>query len=218
MARSGPLTVAFLLFDGFTALDLVGPYDVLSRVPRTSMRFVTADATQVTDGVGTMTLLLPSALGDVSRPDVVVVPGGKGVHSACNDTRILRWLSQVHETSQFTASVCTGALLLGAASILRGRRATTHWLSMDELATFGAEPTHERVVVDGKIVTAAGVSAGIDMAIRLAAELAGEHTAQAIQLSLEYAPEPPYKAGSPDTAPPAVTALVREAAARQRIG
>jgi transcriptional regulator GlxA family with amidase domain len=215
MANRSPLTVAFLLFDGFTALDLVGPYEVLSRVPKATMHFVAADATRATDKVGALTLLIPNALDDVPNPDIVVVPGGEGVHAACNDARILRWLSEAHETSQFTTSVCTGALLLGAASILRGRRATTHWLSMPDLATHGAEPTHERVVTDGKVMTAAGVSAGIDLAIRLAAEVAGERTAQAIQLSLEYAPEPPYAAGSPDTAPPAITAFVREADARQ---
>lgn len=216
MARHGPITIAFLIFEGFTALDVVGPYDVLSRVPGATVRLVAADAAPATDGVGALTLALPATLDDTPRPTVVVVPGGEGVLAACSDTRILRWLCDAHETSLFTTSVCTGALLLGAASLLRGRRATTHWLSLPDLASYGAEPIAERVVTDGKIITAAGVSAGIDMALQLASRLADERTAQAIQLSLEYAPDPPFDAGSPDTAPAAVTTLVRRAAARRR--
>jgi transcriptional regulator GlxA family with amidase domain len=216
MTRNGPITIAFLLFEGFTALDVVGPYDVLSRVPGAAVRLVAADAAPATDGVGALTLASPATLDENRSPSVVVVPGGEGVLDACGDTRILRWLCEVHETSLFTTSVCTGALLLGAASLLRGRRATTHWLSLPDLASYGAQPIAKRVVTDGKIITAAGVSAGIDMALQLASVLADERTAQAIQLSLEYAPAPPFDAGSPDTAPADVTTLVRRAAAHHR--
>jgi transcriptional regulator GlxA family with amidase domain len=148
------------------------------------------------------------AFGEVPEPDVVVVPGGRGTRDQRHD-ELIAWIQRAHQTSRWTTSVCTGALLLGAAGILEGLRATTHWLFFEELREFGAEPTLERVVEQGKIVTAAGVSSGIDMALRLAQLIAGEDVAQAIQLSIEYDPQPPVDAGSPAKAPEQIVQLVR---------
>ena len=207
--------IAIPLFDGLTVLDAVGPYEVLARLPHTKVEIVGPDRLPVGDCAGLMKLVPSSTFDEVPTPDILVVPGGEGVDAACRDEVLLSWLRRAHESSEITASVCTGALLLGAASVLQGRRATTHWLAADQLAAFGATPVDERVVIDGDIVTSAGVSAGIDMALVLASRLAGEATAQAIQLSLEYAPEPPFSAGTPKTAPPEITSLVTALAARR---
>jgi transcriptional regulator GlxA family with amidase domain len=200
--------VAILLFDGVVALDAVGPYDVLKLIPGADVRLVAIEAGEVaTDGP--LRLVAPDGLGDVPRPDVVVVPGGPGSRAAAADERHLRWLRAAHEHSQWTSSVCSGAELLGAAGLLDGVEATTHWLVHAELAGHGAIAVDERVVVSGRIVTCAGVSAGIDMALTLAALIAGEEVAQRIQLTLEYAPEPPLRAGSPHTAPAALVGDMR---------
>jgi transcriptional regulator GlxA family with amidase domain len=153
---------------------------------------------------------------DLPRPDVIVVPGGVGTRDLLEDEAILSWLRTAHETSTWTTSVCTGSLLLGAAGLLDGLRATTHWLELERLARFGAEPAEERVVAQGKIVTAAGVSSGIDMALWLAARIAGDDFAQAIQLLIEYDPQPPFDTGSTAKAPPEMVQLVRERTAAFR--
>ncbi|MFG1677405.1 DJ-1/PfpI family protein [Micromonospora sp. NPDC049282] len=202
------MQIAFLLFDRFTALDVVGPYDVLSHLPGARVTFVAERPGPVGNEVGGLLLNADSALGDVPRPDVVVVPGGPGQNAHMHDGPVRRWLCAVDAHSTWTASVCSGSLLLAAAGLLTGRRATTHWLLHDDLAPLGAVPTHERVVFDGKYVTAAGVSAGIDLAFGLAGRIAGDMVAQSIQLAHEYQPEPPYQAGSPATAPEAVVAAV----------
>ncbi|MBA3746578.1 MAG: DJ-1/PfpI family protein [Solirubrobacterales bacterium] len=203
------MQVAILLFDGLVALDAIGPYDVLKLMPQADVRLVAATAGEVaTDGP--LTLVANDAVQDVPRPDVVVVPGGPGALEASRDERLLSWLREAHEHTRFTTSVCWGSELLGAAGLLRGVDATSHWLVHDELARHGANPVDERVVVSGRIVTSAGVSAGIDMALRLVALLAGEQAAQRIQLMLEYAPEPPFAgAGSPATAAPSIVASMR---------
>jgi transcriptional regulator GlxA family with amidase domain len=164
---------------------------------------------------GSLGLLADTALEEVPECDVVLVPGGPGQAVAGRDPRLLDWLRQVDGGTRFTTSVCTGSLVLAAAGLLQGRRATTHWLSTHLLAEHGAVFEDARVVVDGKLVTAAGVSAGIDMALTLAALLAGEQVAQAIQLSIEYDPQPPYSAGSVHRAPAGVVDLVRAVAARR---
>ncbi|HEY8491410.1 MAG TPA: DJ-1/PfpI family protein [Dehalococcoidia bacterium] len=205
------MDIAVLLFPRLTVLDAVGPYEVLSRVPGAQVRFVAARPGPQRSDTGALALVADHALADAPAPDVVVVPGGPGTRALLADAETLDWLRGVHRTSRWTASVCTGSLLLGAAGILRGLRATCHWRSLPRLAEFGAEPVSQRVVVDGKVITAAGVSSGIDMALRLAALLAGPETAQAIQLGIEYAPEPPFDAGSPATAPPHVVEAVRRA-------
>jgi transcriptional regulator GlxA family with amidase domain len=201
--------VTIVLFDRFTALDAVGPYDVLSSLPGAEVVFAAHAPGPVVNEKGTLRLIADAALPDIQRPDVVVVPGGPGQNAHMADEALLEWLRAADEHSAWTTSVCSGSLLLASAGLLRERRATTHWLAMDKLAGLGAVPAAERVVTDGKYMTAAGVSAGLDMALELAGKLAGEAVAQMIQLALEYDPQPPYQAGSPDTAPEAIADALR---------
>ena len=203
------MQIAILLYDRFTALDAVGPYDVLSRLPGARVTFVAQRSGPVVNDAGSLRLHADAALADVSRPDLVVVPGGPGQTAHMHDGPVRRWLRAVDRHSTWTTSVCTGSLLLAAAGLLTGRRATTHWLCHDDLAPLGAVPVRERVVFDGKYVTAAGVSAGIDMGLTLIASIAGPDAAQAIQLGIEYDPQPPFSAGSPRTAPAHILAGVR---------
>jgi len=201
--------IAILIFDRLTALDAVGPYEVLSRLPGAKVTFVAETAGEKRTDVGALGLVADATLDDLAHPEVIVVPGGRGQADLMDDGPLHEWLRAAHETSTWTTSVCTGSLILAAAGLLEGRRATTHWLAMDELARLGAEPVPERFVFDGKIVTAAGVSAGIDMALALASRIAGERVAQAIQLSIEYDPQPPFDAGSPEKAPSEIVEAVR---------
>ena len=203
------MNIAIVLYDRITALDAIGPYEVLSRVPGANVTFAAVEPGPVRTDNGMLTLLAERSLREVSRPDIVLVPGGPGEVAARADGSLLDWLKTAHRTSTWTTSVCTGALVLAAAGLLEGKRATTHWLALEELGRLGARPVSERVVFDGKIVTAAGVSAGIDMALALAVKLAGEAVAQAIQLSIEYDPRPPLHAGSPGTAPGEIVAALR---------
>jgi putative intracellular protease/amidase len=208
------MEIAILLFDGITALDAVGPYEVLSRLPGARVRFVAvAPGPKRTDNQA-LALVADDPLSAVPHPEIVLVPGGFGTRTAMHEPAVLDWVRAAHATSQWTTAVCTGSLILGAAGILRGLRATTHWMQLERLRDLGAEPTSERVVEQGKVVTAAGVSSGIDMALRLAERIAGADVAQAIQLSIEYDPQPPFDAGSPAKAPPRVVELVRAAARR----
>jgi transcriptional regulator GlxA family with amidase domain len=203
------MDIAILLYDRLTALDAIGPYEVLSRLPGASAKFVAVEPGPVKTDNGMLTLVAEGSLGDASEPDIVLVPGGPGEVAARAGGAVLDWLRSVHETSTWTTSVCTGSLVLAAAGLLDGKRATSHWLALEQLRELGAEPVSERVVFDGKIVTAAGVSAGIDMALALAATIAGEEVAQAIQLGIEYDPQPPFDAGSPAKAPAAIVEGVR---------
>jgi putative intracellular protease/amidase len=203
------MNIAIVLYDRFTALDAIGPYEVLSRLPGASVAFVATEAGPVSTDNGMLTILAERSLEQAGQPDIVLVPGGPGEVAARAGGATLDWLKQVDQTSTWTTSVCTGSLILAAAGLLEGKRATTHWLAMDELGRLGAEPVQERVVFDGKLVTAAGVSAGIDMALTLAARIAGDTVAQAIQLGIEYDPQPPFNAGSPRTAPADVVELLR---------
>jgi putative intracellular protease/amidase len=201
--------LAILLFDRVTALDAVGPYEVLQRVPGMVVRFAATEPGVKCTEDGSLAIVADTFIDDVPAPDIVLVPGGVGELAMREDERVLAWLRGAHDTSQYTTSVCTGSLVLAAAGILEGVRATTHWLAMDELARLGAIPVAERVVEQGKIFTAAGVSSGIDMALVLAARIAGEDVARAIQLSIEYDPQPPFDAGSPSTAPEHLVASQR---------
>ena len=204
------MQIAILLFEGLTALDAVGPYEVLSRLPGTETIFVAAEAGPKRTDNGVLALVADKTLDEVPSPDVVVVPGGmEGVQVAMEDERVITWLKKVHETSTWTTSVCTGSLILGAAGILDGIKATSHWAAYDRLRALGAEPTAERVVRVGKIVTAAGVSSGIDMGLTLVAEIAGPEVAQAIQLGIEYDPQPPFDSGSPEKAPAHLVELLK---------
>jgi putative intracellular protease/amidase len=209
------MKIAIPIFDKVTALDAVGPYEVLSRLPGAELKFVGFEPGPVKTDNRMLALHVETALEDFADPDIVVVPGGFGTRALMRDAFMLEWIRQVHRTSQWTTSVCTGSLLLGAAGLLDGLDATTHWAAMDVLEQLGARPTGRRVVEQGKIITAAGVSAGIDMALRLAAHVAGDQIAQAIQLGIEYDPQPPFDAGSPEKAPADVVALVRRAEASQ---
>ncbi|HVV37176.1 MAG TPA: DJ-1/PfpI family protein [Acidimicrobiales bacterium] len=202
--------IAIVAFENMAALDAVGPFEVLAHLPNASTHWVGLHTgvvrTEEGAGVG---INVDARLEDVPHPDIVVVPGGRGEQQLRDDQRFRQWLLSAHETTTWTTSVCTGSLLLGAAGLLAGKRATSHWLALDTLETFGAEPTLERVVVDGKIITAAGVSSGIDMALTLAALLQGDFVAQTIQLGIEYDPQPPFDAGSPTKAPAAAVDLLR---------
>jgi len=194
--KENPLQIAILLYQGVTALDAVGPWEVLSRIPGADVRFVAKDVGPVVVEGGSLLLGATHTVAETPSPDVVVVPGGSTTPGQMVDDEVLDWLRKVHERTTWTASVCTGALILGAAGILKGRPATTHWYKMGVLRIMGARPRpDERVVRSGKIVTAAGVSSGIDMALWLAGEIAGRERAEAIQLVIEYDPHPPFEAG-----------------------
>jgi putative intracellular protease/amidase len=203
------MQVAVLLYDRFTALDAVGPYDVLGRIPGAQVTFVAAEPGPVRTEQRSLAIVADAPMREYPHPEIVVVPGGYGNRDLLEDEEVLGWLREAHEHTKWTTSVCTGSLLLAAAGILDGLEATTHWLARDELAALGAVPVPDRVVRQGKIVTAAGVSSGIDMALYLAALEAGDTVAQAIQLGIEYDPAPPFDAGSPDKAPADVVDLLR---------
>ena len=210
------MRIAILLYDGMTALDAIGPYDVLRQLPGAEIVFVGDTAGVKRTEEQPLGLVADRAFPEVPRADVLVVPGGFGQERLMRDRATLDWIRAIHETTQWTTSVCTGSLVLAAAGLLRGLRATTHWAMLEGLREFGAEPVAERVVEQGKIVTAAGVSAGIDMALRLAARIAGDDYAQGIQLGIEYDPAPPFDAGSPRKAPGPVVDLVRQALEAKR--
>ena len=205
------MRIAILIFDRLTALDAIGPYEVLSRIPGVELTFVAAEPGEKRTDTGRLGLSADAALEELAEPEVVLVPGGEGSRPLLEDERVLGWLRNAHEHSAWTTSVCTGSLVLGAAGILDGKRATSHWAYRDRLAEYGATPVAERVVEDGKVITAAGVSAGIDMGLTLAARLANEHVARAIQLGIEYDPDPPFDSGSPERAAPEIVDLVRAA-------
>jgi putative intracellular protease/amidase len=192
------MQIALFLYEGMTALDAIGPYEVLARMPGAEMRFVASTPGPKTTDAG-LVLIADASLDDVPTPDVILIPGS-GEVPFLDDPVAVEWVRRAHETSRWTTSVCTGSLLLGAAGVLAGKRATSHWGARDALSRFGAEPVAERVVVDGKVITAAGVSAGIDMALTLAALEAGEDEARALQLVIEYDPQPPFHSGSYETA------------------
>jgi putative intracellular protease/amidase len=217
------LDIVIPVYDDFTALDAVGPYEVLSRIGG-RVRFVGREAGPVRTDNGMLTVIAEASLEDAAAPDILVVPGGVGTRALTRDPVWLEWIRRVHASSTWTTSVCTGSLLLGAAGVLDGLRATSHWLELETLRQWGAEPTGERVVRQGKVITAAGVSSGIDMALTLAALVIGEEGAKAIQLAIEYDPQPPFDAGSVEKSDPAVVAAIRErvaareAASRARAG
>jgi transcriptional regulator GlxA family with amidase domain len=204
------MDIAIVLYEGLTALDAIGPYEVFGRVPGTTVTFVANEAGPLRTDTGRLGLHADAALADVTAPDLVLVPGGPGQAAAMHDEDLFSWLRRVDETTQWTTSVCTGSLILAGAGLLTGKRATTHWLAMEELARLGADAVAERVVFDGKLVTAAGVSAGIDMALALVARMHGDAVAQAIQLGIEYDPQPPFDAGSPAKAPAEVVEFLRQ--------
>lgn len=208
------MDIVFLIFDGITPLDAIGPFDVLGKVPGATVKFAAKKPGLVRTKGGSLGLNADFALDDVARADVLVVPGGPGADPSAEDAAVTGWVRRLHETTTWTTSVCTGALILGAAGVLDGLEATTHWRALETLRDYGATPVHRRVVRQGKVVTAAGVSSGIDMALSLAAELAGEEVAKAIQLGIEYDPQPPFDAGDFTKAPAERFDMVRNVLAR----
>ena len=179
------MEIAFLLFDGITPLDAIGPFEVLGKLPGAEIRMVAKEKGEVRTKGQSLAMIADYALADVAKPEILVVPGGQGADAMAGDGAVTDWLSRAHETTTWTTSVCTGALILGGAGVLKGLKATTHWRAMDDLAAFGAQATDQRVVRDGKVIAAAG-----------------EDIAKAIQLAIEYAPEPPFDAGRYRDAPP----------------
>ena len=203
------MDIAILLYPRFTALDAVGPYEVLSRLPGAKVTFVAEHAGPQRTDTTQLAILADATIEQLPHPDIVLVPGGPGQTALMEDGPVHEWLRAADATSTWTASVCTGTLILAAAGVLEGKRATSNWQALEELGSLGAEVVPERVVFDGKFVTSAGVTAGIDMALSLAARIAGEQVAQAIQLGLEYDPQPPFDAGSPEKAPAEIVEAVR---------
>ena len=201
------ITVGLLLFPEMTQLDMTGPYEVFASMPRTTVEVVWKTLEPVTTGGG-LRMLPTTTIAACPRLDVICVPGGPGQVALMQDAEVLDFLRRQAETCRFVTSVCTGSLVLGAAGLLRGYRATSHWLSLDQLALLGAIPVAERIVRDRNRITGGGVTSGIDFALFVAAQLFGEEVAKEIQLRIEYDPAPPFNAGSPRTADPALVAAL----------
>jgi transcriptional regulator GlxA family with amidase domain len=202
------MKTSILIFDGLTALDAIGPYEVLRSVPGWEVEFVGLRVGEIRTDSGHLGLAADCSIDDVGETDIVLVPGGAGNRQLLRDEPLLAWLREVDQTTRWTTSVCTGSLVLGAAGLLKGKRATGHWLHLDPLRAYGADPVGGRYVEDGKVITAAGVSAGLDMALHLVSLEAGPEVAQAVQLAIEYDPMPPFDAGSPAKAPAEIVELV----------
>ena len=211
-----PLRCGMLVFPNLTQLDLTGPYEVLARLPGAETLLLWKDLEPVRSEHG-LTILPMATLKECPPLDLVLVPGGAGINPLLEDAEVLAFVRRAAVGARYVVGICTGSLVLGAAGLLRGRRAGTHWMSRDLLRAFGAEPVAERVVRDGNLFTGGGVTAGIDVALSVAAEIAGQAAAEAIQLAIEYDPDPPFASGSPETADPAVLAAVlARAEPRQR--
>lgn len=190
------MQIAVVLYPGFTALDFIGPYEILRSLPDAEMRFVWHQTGPIAADSAVLLVGATHTFDETPSPDVIVVPGGPATMEHCRDEVVLDWLRRAHQTTTWTTSVCTGSLLLAAAGLLEGRRATSHWSALPMLKAFGVTPVgDQRVVHEGKLVTAAGVSAGLDMAMWLAGEIAGEAKAKVIQLVIEYDPQPPFDSG-----------------------
>jgi transcriptional regulator GlxA family with amidase domain len=203
------MQIVFLFYDGMTALDAVGPHEILCRLPGAKIKRVALHAGPIkTDSAGLL-LTAEYALSDVASADVLIIPGAGSATTLSKYPEMLSWVRKIHATTKWTVSVCTGSLILGAAGLLSGLRATSHWAAIDRLSKWGAKPVHERIVEDGKTITAAGVSAGIDMALALSAKIAGAQFAQVVQLGIEYDPKPPFDVGSPAKANPKIVEALR---------
>jgi transcriptional regulator GlxA family with amidase domain len=211
------MRIAILLFEKLAAQDAVGPYEVMRCVPGWEVRFVGLRKGEVR-AEGGLGLSVDATLDEAGEPDLVLVPGGIGSDELLEDEAVLSWLRKVDEKTKWTTSVCTGSLVLGAAGLLEGKRATSNWLFLEHLRKYGADPVGGRWVEDGKTLTAAGVTAGIDMALHLVGREAGPEVAQAVQLGIEYDPDPPFDAGSPEKAPAEIVELVTSVSRAQASG
>ncbi|HEY5193109.1 MAG TPA: DJ-1/PfpI family protein [Solirubrobacteraceae bacterium] len=212
------MDIAILIYPRFTALDAIGPYEVLGRLPGAKVTFVAEHATPQRTDTGGLGVVVDATLDELPHPDIVLVPGGPGQAAQMEDGPVHEWLRTADATSTWTASVCTGSLILAAAGLLAGKRATSNWQAIEQLRALGADALEERVVFDGKLATSAGVTAGIDMALALAAKIAGPELAQAIQLGLEYDPQPPFDAGSPHKASAEIVEAVRAYSRFEQVG
>jgi len=208
------MDIAIVLYERFTALDAIGPYDVLNKIPGAHVTFVGETRGMIRSQQGSLGLSVDRPVSEVDHADILVIPGGYGEEQVRAKPAMLEWVRAIHATTQWTTSVCTGALILGAAGILKGLEATTHWAAREQLRSFGATPVTRRIVEQGKVITAAGVSAGIDMALHLTRRIAGDDVAQAIQVGIEYDPQPPFD-GVYEHAPAAVNALLQKMLARR---
>jgi transcriptional regulator GlxA family with amidase domain len=211
-SQDAGMQIALLIFDKLAAQDAVGPYEVMRNVPEWDVRFVAKQKGEVR-AEGGLGMIADHSIDEVDSADIVLVPGGLGNRPLLEDEEVLSWLREIDSTTKWTTSVCTGSLVLGAAGLLEGKRATGNWLLLEPLRDYGADPIGGRFVEDGKVITAAGVTAGIDMAIHLVAQEVGPEIAQAVQLGIEYDPDPPFDSGSPEKAPPEIVELVRSVAA-----
>jgi cyclohexyl-isocyanide hydratase len=208
-----PLRIGFLIFPRITQLDMTGPHEVLARMPDSEIHLVWKSLEPIV-AQGGMSLIPTATLESCPQLDLICVPGGPGMTPLLNDEPVLDFIRRQASGARYVTAVCTGALVLGAAGLLRGRRATTHWTAHEMLAAFGAIPVKDRIVIDGNLITGGGVTAGIDFALKVAAELLGEDVAKTIQLSIEYDPKPPFDAGSPERAGEAIVARQRQAATK----
>lgn len=206
------MQIAFLAYEGLTCLDLIGPYEVFNTTPGADVVFVNKKKGEIRVDSKAFGIVVDNALAEVPHPDVFVIPGGlEGTFAAAADEEILAWVREAHAHSTLSTSVCTGSLILGAAGLLEGKQATTHWAAKPMLENYGATYTPDRVVPEGKIITAAGVSSGIDMALTAVGQLFGEEIAKAVQLGIEYDPQPPFDAGSPEKAGQKIQELALQA-------
>ena len=210
-----PFHIGLLLFPDITQLDMTGPYEVFIKFPDAKVHLVWKTREAVTAGGG-MQIMPTMTFAECPQLDLICVPGGAGMNALLNDAATLDFIRRQAKGARYVTSVCTGALVLGAAGLLKGKRAATHWMSREMLGAFGATPVAERVVIDGNVITGGGVTAGIDFALRVAAEAFGPDLAKAIQLGIEYDPHPPFDSGSPENADPALVAKVRAGAAQRQ--
>lgn len=201
--------ITVLLYDGFTATDCIGPHEVLASMPDATVEFVAREAGIVYNDTRSLGAVAARGIDEITATDVLLIPGGPGDRKVREDQKTLEWIRQIDKTTQWTTSVCTGSLILGAAGLLKGKRATSYWARRDMLAEFGATPVQQRWVEDGKIITGAGVSAGIDMALYLVSKLGGQRLAEAVQLGIEYDPQPPFNMGSDANAPENLVKAIR---------
>jgi transcriptional regulator GlxA family with amidase domain len=204
------MQIAFALYPQFTGLDIIGPFQTLADLPGVEAVFVAEEAGPVLDHTGRLSIVATATFAEVTAPDVIVVPGGFGDRDATPDHPVAQWIRAVHPTTTWTTSVCTGSIFLALAGVLDDLDATTHWAAYGRLRALGAHPTEQRVVERGKVITAAGVSSGIDMGLGLAAKLFGDETAQIVQLAIEYDPQPPFDGGAPSKVSPELLALTAE--------
>jgi putative intracellular protease/amidase len=203
------MKIAILLYDNMTALDVIGPYEVLSRLPEAEVKFVAESKGIIRTDMKSLGISADYSIDEIDECDIFLVGGGPGDQAVRENERIIDWIRRIDKTTTWTASVCTGSLILAKAGILDGKNATSHFASLETLAELGAQPTSQRVVIDGKVITGAGVSAGIDMGLTLFAKIAGDEFAQALQLGIEYDPQPPFDCGSPEKASPEMVELVK---------